>query len=82
MKDLSHHRNHLLKKVIRQASNEEGSVKSIGKPLKFRSDLEVPYWEPINESEKKLKEEKNTLRNLARKSRVAKVKKERKVLQY
>jgi hypothetical protein len=82
MKDLSHHRNHLQKKVIRQASHEEGSVKTIDKPLKVRGDLDVPYWDPVDEAEKKLKSEKIALRNLARKSRVAKVKKERKVLQY
>jgi hypothetical protein len=81
MKDLSHHRAHLQKKVIKDAKSSPIAL-SEKKPLKFRFDHEMPYWEPKSELEQQKKAEKEASRDALRLNRVAKARKERKVLQY
>ena len=81
MKDLSHHRVHLQKKVMKDAKYAIIEV-SEKKPLKFRYDQDVPYWEPKDELEQQKKAEREALRDALRLKRVPKVRKERKVLKY
>jgi hypothetical protein len=81
MKDLSHHRGHLQRKVIQEAKKEAVDLKE-NKPLKLRHDHEVPYWEPKDEALSLKKAEDEAKRDAIRETRVAKVRKERKVLAY
>lgn len=81
MKDLSHHRGYLQKKVI-QGTKSSVVNAQVEKPLKFRYDHEIPCWEPKDEVAIQEKAAKEALRDSIRLKRVAKPRKERKVLQY